>query len=353
MWKFLRKSILFLVCLFSVVLLPLHSASAYEFNGNSGVAGISTSSQLCTDGVCVNATRLSNNSAQFYQSSSTVLTNPITAIFVRVYSGVPANSIATLSFKMVGDWRSRFVGFSSNAQFTILQTDYGVFDNNTYITVTVYVRQGTTTFNLQPDGGSMIFDYGSSSNVLQFMINPISWAELSTPITDSSLNGIRSSLENIYSSNYTQEGLLQSLNNKIDELNNKSDENTQAVKDVNNSINNSDTSAASSDGASFFNGFSTDTSGLTSIITAPLNLIKNITSSSCSAVALPLPQWFGGSNLNLPCLRSIYEENFGALYEIYKIITFGIIAYWVCVRVMAMVKGFKDPEDDGVEVLEL
>lgn len=126
---------------------------------------------------------------------------------------------------------------------------------------------------------------------------------------------------------------------------------TDAINDMNDTITDSDSSGAESSAGSFFENFDTNTFGLTGIITAPLNLIQSITSSNCTDLVLPLP--FVDENLTLPCMSNIYSEHFGAFYQIYQIITFGFIAYWVCVRIFFLVKDFKNPDHDEVEVLDL
>ena len=116
-------------------------------------------------------------------------------------------------------------------------------------------------------------------------------------------------------------------------------------------ITNSDSSGASNDASGFFEGFTTDTFGLTSIITSPLNLIKSITSKTCSPLTLQVP--FVNKTMELPCMSTIYNEHFGTFLTIYQTITFGIISYWVCVRIFALVKDFKNPEHDEIEVIDL
>lgn len=132
---------------------------------------------------------------------------------------------------------------------------------------------------------------------------------------------------------------------------NKLDEQTNSINNLNDSLNNSDSSGATSDASEFFSGFTTDTFGLTSIITAPLNLIGSITSSTCTPLGLPLP--FVNKTLELPCMSSIYSQYFGSFFTLYQTITFGIIAYWVCVRIFNLVKDFKNPDHDEIEVLDL
>lgn len=133
--------------------------------------------------------------------------------------------------------------------------------------------------------------------------------------------------------------------NKIDETNNQ-------LGDLNNSLNNSNTSGATNDASNFFSNFTTDTFGLTSIITAPLSLINSITSSSCSILRLPLP-YLENEYLELPCMNTIYTRYFGSFFNIYQTITFGIVAYWVIVRIFNQVKDFKNPDHDEIEVLDL
>lgn len=132
---------------------------------------------------------------------------------------------------------------------------------------------------------------------------------------------------------------------------NKLDQQTGAINNLNDSLNNSDSSGATSEASEFFSGFTTDTFGLTSIITAPLNLIGSITSSTCTPLSLPLP--YVNKTLELPCMSSIYSQYFGSFFTLYQTITFGIIAYWVCVRIFNLVKDFKNPDHDEIEVLDL
>lgn len=101
----------------------------------------------------------------------------------------------------------------------------------------------------------------------------------------------------------------------------------------------------------FFNDFTTDLHGLTSVITAPLSLISSISSSSCSPLVIPLP--YVDKDLTLPCMGAIYSNYFGSFLSIYQMITFGIVAYWVLVRIFNLVKDFKNPDHDEIEVLDL
>lgn len=126
---------------------------------------------------------------------------------------------------------------------------------------------------------------------------------------------------------------------------------TEEAKKTNDAINNDNVSEAESSAGNFFNDFNTETHGLTGIITSPLNAIQSLTSKTCSPLVLPLP--FVNENLTLPCMRSIYVENFGAFMNLYDIITLGIVSYWVMVRIFTLVKDFKNPDHDEIEVMDL
>lgn len=135
-----------------------------------------------------------------------------------------------------------------------------------------------------------------------------------------------------------------------DEVINAIDKNTDAINGITDSINNSDTSGASSSSSSFFEGFEDNDYGLSDIITMPLSMIKNITSATCTPLSFPLP--FVNKNATLPCMTEVYSQ-FGPVLSIYQTITFGMIAYWVCVNIFATVKSFKDPDRDEIEVVDL
>lgn len=151
---------------------------------------------------------------------------------------------------------------------------------------------------------------------------------------------------------------IKDINEKIGNTNSKLDEQNQLAKDKleqdkkqHEEIMDDDTSGANSEAESFFSGFTTNTHGLTSIITSPLELIGNIAGSTCTPLQLPLP--YVVTDLTLPCMDTIYKKHFGSLFSVYQLITFGYISYWVCVRIFALVKDFKNPDHDEIEVMDL
>lgn len=143
----------------------------------------------------------------------------------------------------------------------------------------------------------------------------------------------------------------QQIKQEISGMQEKQQQTNDKLDTLNDNITNSDSSGATSNASGFFDGFTTDTYGLTSIITAPLNLIKSITSSTCTPLTLSMP--FVKQNITIPCMTQIYRNYFGSFLTVYQLITFGLVSYWVCVHVFRMVKDFKNPEHDEIEVVDL
>lgn len=164
-------------------------------------------------------------------------------------------------------------------------------------------------------------------------------------------NGFQTQVDTINQNSKNQidamnQNQLQANQNSQNEVN-AMNKQTEATQEQTNTLKDSNVEVDDS----FFSGFDNDTHGLTSIITAPLQLIGSITSSTCSPLGISIP--FVEQTAYLPCMSNIYQTYFGEFFKLYQTITFGIVSYWVCVNIYAMVKGFKDPDSDRIEVLDL
>ena len=160
-------------------------------------------------------------------------------------------------------------------------------------------------------------------------------------ITPNQNGYVRFTFSTLSSSNFSFTG--KSCTNRLDEQ-------TQATQDINNTINNDNVDGANSKATSFFDNFQSNSHGLTGIITAPLRLVNSLASSSCSPLVLPLP--FVNQNATLPCMSSVYSR-FPTFLNLYQLITTGIIAYWVLIKIFGHVKGMQNPNDDKIEVFDL
>ena len=123
------------------------------------------------------------------------------------------------------------------------------------------------------------------------------------------------------------------------------------LDDLNDNITNSDTSEAESGLSDFFGDFESNNHGLSGVITAPLEFIQSLLGHSCQPLEFPLP--FVDEEVSLPCIKPIYQEYFGLFFNLYQVITTGIIAYAVGIRIFGIVKGLQDPQNDKIEVLKL
>lgn len=290
---------------------------------------------------------------------------------------------------------AKFVGYSLNSTWTITADSsitgktyfvfpYGTSPNYIYADIcsTGYTPNAWVTQNFdgsesQPDttvykldkpcnvsGYSasvyrMIFaitklaDAGDGNTAVHFTTRLFNNTDYNTPMRILNLGATESYPidEATYYQNKATNEKLDSVKQEQEKTNQKLDKTNQELGELNDSISNDNTDGATNTASEFFSGFETDTFGLTSIITAPLNLIGSITSSSCSPLGLSVP--FVDSTLNLPCMTSIYERYFGSFLDVYQTITFGIIAYWVCIRIFALVKDFKNPDHDEIEVMDL
>ena len=213
-------------------------------------------------------------------------------------------------------------------------TANGFFLGNDYIEV-----QPNTPYALDSYNGYRVVEYTSSKSFIQRLFD-VRYFTTGSNTYYIRLSGNTSNLNNVMlvqgstSKSYCKYG---SYSSKLDETNDL--------------LNNDDTSSATNQAGSFFSNFTTNTHGLTSIITAPLAAIQSLTNSTCTPLVLPLP--YVNRDLTLPCMREIYVSNFGGFMTLYDTITFGIIAYWVLVRIFALVKDFKNPEHDEIEVMDL
>ena len=143
--------------------------------------------------------------------------------------------------------------------------------------------------------------------------------------------------DTIIQQNQTQITQQQSTNEKLDQ--------------IEQTITNDNTTQASNSASSYFSNFSNNTHGLTGIITLPLSTIQSLTSATCSPLVIPIP--YTNSSISLPCMSVIYNTYVPSIYNLWKIVSFGIIAYFICLDIFRMVKNFKDPNKDEIEVLDL
>lgn len=120
---------------------------------------------------------------------------------------------------------------------------------------------------------------------------------------------------------------------------------------LDNILQDGDISGSQNTANGFFDNFNDNDYGLSSILTIPLSSIQKITNTTCTPLNIPIP--FTNKNIPLPCMSTLYEQNVPVLLNIWQTISFGLISYAIIVNIFGMVKKFKDPNDDKLEVMEL
>lgn len=135
--------------------------------------------------------------------------------------------------------------------------------------------------------------------------------------------------------------------------NNTSSAINSQTQEINNTLTDTNTTEANTTASNFFSNFtSQDNGGISSIITAPLSAISGLVNATCTQLTLPIP-YLDNSELVLPCMSSIYTQHFGSLFTLYQTIIFGAVAYRMLVSLFLMIQGFKNPDDDKIEVVDL
>ena len=208
-----------------------------------------------------------------------------------------------------------------------------ISSDSAYITT---ARKFVVTFKIQ----ASLYNYGNGNGVVWFN-KPLQLAWYTKG----------SNVYEFISFNYGYEPFTYKADLSGIAIANNINQTNQNITNLNQDITNDNVDQSKDKAGGFFNNFQNNNHGLTGIITSPLNLIKSLTSKSCTPLNLQLP--FVNQPLILPCMREIYESKFSGIYEIYKIVVTGFVGYYIAVNIFAMVKGFKDPDKDEVEVMEL
>ena len=228
--------------------------------------------------------------------------------------------------------------------FFIITSDYIPIDNdNTHYSF---------RYNTYASPQIVVFKYGSTHNFLGFDVIDNSSGSLSIASNVKFLR-LRFSGDFDNSFNFQAEPgptvhPYEQFGSKV--CSSKIDDVSNSVNDVNNSINNSN--IENGVGNSFFDNFSNNMHGLSSIITIPLSSIQSLADSQCTPLHFPIP-FTNNKYLDVPCMTEIYQQHIPTLLTLIQTCWYGILAYKVLVNIFGIVKGFKDPDSDKIEVMDL
>lgn len=132
------------------------------------------------------------------------------------------------------------------------------------------------------------------------------------------------------------------------ELKDGIDRGNQIQQDTNDTIKSDDVDTSSS--SSFFNNFKSSDHGLTGIVSAPLKIINQFTTTTCKSVNID----FLGAKADLPCGSTLWgREDLKTFVDIYNVIMGGLISYGAVKGIFKKVQDFKNPDNSKVEVMDL
>lgn len=141
-------------------------------------------------------------------------------------------------------------------------------------------------------------------------------------------------------------------NNNTQNIINNNNSNTDKITDSVNKTNDTmkDDNIDTSSSNSFFNNFKSSDHGLTGIVSAPLKIINQFTTTTCKSVNID----FLGAKADLPCGSTLWgREDLKTFVDIYNVIMGGLISYGALKGIFSRVQDFKNPDDSKVEVIDL
>lgn len=202
--------------------------------------------------------------------------------------------------------------------------------------------QYTSLFVPKIDSGFLNFNIRSSTNSISGVYPSfIGYSFESVGIYSSSIETI------LKNSNLSTTEDIENMSNAIQETQR---ETTDAVDNVNDSINNDDTSGAQDSAGGFFDDFQSEDFGLSSIVTAPLRGINAMLNDTCVAPSAT----YKGQKFSLPCGSMLWNRPGGQDFRNFMNMMYGgFLAYLVIRKFFLDVENLKNPDSDKVEVDKL
>lgn len=160
-------------------------------------------------------------------------------------------------------------------------------------------------------------------------------------------------------------GYVLSPNQNTQSIIDNNNQNTQQIIDsqnnINNSINNSQVDSSSTSGGGFFDNFSVDDSrGFSSIITAPLQFLRDLLTSgaSCSPLSFDIEMKddnirVSNTGLSLPCGNVLWNRVPQAIELIWVTLVWGLVGYRLLLDMVKFINNSLNPEYSKEYFLDL
>lgn len=237
----------------------------------------------------------------------------------------------------------------------------GTYDSTNWLklgTLTLNPGNYTLMANTGNSGISLIIDelrqYDTSS-IEQFTLTSSLTINLYIRVDSGTYDNVKffPGLLTGFTNTYVKPG-EKTCTSKIDDLNDNIKDTNDKINDLDNNITDSDTSGANSKGKSFFDNFNTtDNGGISSIVSAPLRLIKGLVSSNGTNSCTDLPMNIMGKDVFLPCGKILWSKVPQGTLTIYYTIICGVGAYALLRALFKDIENLKNPNNSEVKTTDL
>lgn len=125
----------------------------------------------------------------------------------------------------------------------------------------------------------------------------------------------------------------------------------QELGSIDDTINNDNVDGANSQVDNLLNNSNfSDSSGIQSIINAPLNFINGLT-NTCSPINLTIP--YIDKPVQIPCIKQELNNHIPLVVPVLSTAINGFIIYRILLDLVRIIKNSRNPDDDRIEVLDL
>lgn len=126
---------------------------------------------------------------------------------------------------------------------------------------------------------------------------------------------------------------------------------SDSINDLNDTMNNSDVSGASSDASNFFSSFTeSDHGGLSAIVTAPLVVVNSmLTNNSCQDLRFQVM----GTDVSFPSGCILWNLADSTIVTLWQTIVCGFVSYLLLKKLFKDIENLKNPSNSEVSTLDL
>lgn len=244
-------------------------------------------------------------------------------------------------------------GVNVGGRYVITSPSYASTLEQRVIGSSTYYKSSYLGFSftspLTTSTGFIQLDLQSVSRILYFNMVSYNVNQNSCSSGGGSTSNDYSQIINNDNKNTTQ--IINNNNTNTQNIINSQNETTDAINDVNDTLQDSDTTDAIGSADANIEDFEVQDRGLQSLLNTIVAFIGNIANSTCNPLEFTLP--FVHNEVSLPCMSTIYNTHFPTFLTLYQLITTGLIAYRVSINLFQKVKQLSDPNYDKIEVINL